>query len=160
MTDKLIPPADMDVLVQKVWGEAQAKIEESVGYSIRHELTLRAQTITRRHMDALLAPLIEKVIEERKEFIVAALNKRAEEVVEKALDRFDSAFKYTLQQSLSSAVQDPMHQLGNQLSNLMWKIVEEVVDVRTKENQRKREEAHFQRLQKAEAKDKETREGS
>jgi hypothetical protein len=155
MTEKLIPPAEVDALVQKVWDEAQQKIKESVEYTIRSELSLRAQTVTRKRMDALLEPLIKTVIEERMGAISDLLNKRAEQIVEKAIDRFDQSFSLTLKQALSASVQDPMHTLGNKLSDLMWRAVEEVVNIRSEELRQKRVEEQYQARLKREEKAKE-----
>lgn len=147
MTEKLMTPGNMDELIQKVWNDSQAKIKENIEYTIRSELTLRAQTLTRKRMDALLTPLIEKAIEEKKELIVEALNQRAIQVIEKAIDRFDNSFKYTLQQNLTASVQDPLRKIGNDLSNLMFGIIDEIIRDRLKEKEKEyAEKQHQKRL--------------
>jgi hypothetical protein len=147
MTDKQMPPAEIDALVQKVWDESQAKIKENIEYAIRSELTTRAQTTTRKNMDALLAPLIKKVVEERADFIKAALVKRGEEVVERALDRFDQAFRFQMQQSLAQAVREPFDTLGVKLSDMMFHIVEDVIQARAREQEKKREAERWRKRQ-------------
>lgn len=149
-TEKLVPPAEMEALVQKVWEDSQSKIREHIEYVIRSDLTTRAQTATRKHMDVLLAPLIKKVVEERADFIRAALVKRSEEIIEKALDRFDLAFKYQMQQSLSQGVREPFERLGTKLSDLMFNIVEETIQARAREQEKKREEERWAKRQAAE----------
>jgi hypothetical protein len=127
MTEKLMSEAEMDEYIKKVWGNVREKLDETIEFAIRSELMLRAQTLTKRKMDALLTPLVTEVVERNTERIKSALNARAEKMVEMAVDRFDEKLKYTLQNQLAKSVQDPLHELGNRLSDVMWGIVNDIV---------------------------------
>lgn len=145
MIEKVMTEEEQEAFVKKVWDDTQEEIKKQVGYAISQELRMMTGTRTRQIVGRELDPLIKKVIEENQARIVDGLNRVASRLVDTAIENFFGKFTYELQQAMSRAVEDPLHELGSRLSNIMFMTVSNLVEVERKERAdevaRRRQEA-------------------
>ena len=135
----ILTPEEQEAMLQRLWEKSLPEIEKSLLYALQQELRHMAATEMKRRMGKELQPLIEKVVADNRERIMAAITRLSERIVAHAETEFETAMRYEVQHALSGGVEEPMKMLGVKLSNTMYRIVDKILD----EERKTREEARL-----------------
>jgi hypothetical protein len=128
MIDKILTQEQLQEIAKKIWNESQDQIVKSVTYGIQEELRIHAKTLTRKYLDAQIGEIVKGIVKSKEIEIRATLERLSTRVIEHATTRFESEMGYLVQQRMSDAVTGPLESLGKDLSRLMFKVVEGVLN--------------------------------
>lgn len=103
----LMDDEEFQALVRKVWTDCGDHIKATIERAIYDELSLRGRSQLSRVLHGKLNNLVDKVVEEKEEFIVGAVSELVRKKIETELESLlESHTSYLLREKTSALLKD------------------------------------------------------